>query len=563
MNHILFIYHQWRAAMARNNNNALGKGLKALIRDKDTSTEKSEHDLVKERHARNMEFYGSLMKKYISSNMEDDLLEEMLLDVRKHMGITHKEHQGLLKTLKKRENIKQVKEADKEKARSEIKEELAQIYQQIHGTEPMEERESRFLKIEREIERKERNETIQLSNGRRSENPKVAKVIKRRLVARNLDDRAGIVENGRFDRKRRLEWLDEEEEKPIKMTAPKKGLEDSEKPIKTTPPRSGIDDDEGPILATSPKEGLEDSRTVIKMKAPSEDLEDEDEVIITASPSINIEGKNALEMPPSTVPAGPGPGFELVDQPRPNLEVADEDKEIEDSEVIDYEVPHSKHKIDKQPVDEEETDLVVEELESNEKPLMEEIEEKLIEDSLISLKMLMEEGNIHEASDMADRLLHEESDNLSILNEKGVILYNLGDVDGSLDIYRKILQIDPDSVETLINYATLLSVKGELDQSLQCLDRAVKRDPYSEDAWNNKAVVFTRAGRLREALECLDEALRINEKTPATWMNAGIVLEKMGEIEPAMECYKNLLDLEPDNEVALQGLEYCRSELDI
>jgi Flp pilus assembly protein TadD len=542
--------HPWRAPMARNNsNNALGKGLRALIREKEDSPEKTKSDLESERHARNMEFYGSLVKKYISSRMEDDLLEEMLEDVRTHMGISLKEHRNLMNTLKRRENIKHLKGEDQERARTEIKEELAKIYQQIHGKEASRSDRNRFLKIERELEDGEKKRTIQLSNGKKKEKPKVAKVIRRRLMARNLDDRAGILENGKKDRRRgRLEWLEEDDEKAIKMTAPKKGLEDSDTPIKATAPLKGLDEERETIIAPSPKKGLEDAREILMMKAPARNLENGDLVIEAPPPKEEDTSSKPLEMPPSSVPAGPGPGFEIM-------------KEMEAEEKSMKTAPEPEIPIDDETEEEEEIDEIEEEFGEEEDIVESQEEEEEYDDSLLSLKMLMEEENMEEASSMADRLLARSPDDVSILNEKGVILYNQGRIDEAIELYKNILELDPESVETLINYATLLSIRGEIDNSLECLDRAVKKDPYSEDAWNNKAVVFSRAGRLREALECLDEALRINEKTASTWMNAGIILEKMGEIEPAMECYKNLLELEPENEVAAKGMQYCRSVL--
>ncbi len=544
--------------MARKNNGgALGKGIRALIRDKEDSTLRSRSDLENERHARNMEFYGSLMKKYVSARMEDDLLEEMMEDVRVHMGITREEHQNLVQTLRRRENQKHPKGQDQERARTEIKEELSKIYQQIHSGGDISSAESRFLKIEKELEDKEKKGTIQLSNGLVKERPKVARVIKRRLVARNLDDRAGILNNGSSNRGGRIEWLEDQEEKPMRMAPPKEGLEDSDVPIKIGAPKPGLEDDDSTIITIPPRTGLEDTREIIKMKAPQDELRDATDVIRMRSRPREQNPSMALEMPPSTVPVGPGLGFELVD----------EMKESEKIKRVKAGSPNNEDEViltsikEESGPSEEQVERDVAKTEEQKKARTEPIEE-VYDDSLLSLKMLMEEGEIQKASEMADRLLEDKPDDLAILNEKGVILYDQGDIEGSIELYKQILEIDPDSVEILINYATLLSIKGDLDDSLECLDRAVKKDPYSEDGWNNKAVVFTRVGRLREALECLDEALRINDKTPSTWMNAGIILEKMGEIEPAIECYKNLLELEPDNEVGLQGLDYCRSILE-
>jgi tetratricopeptide (TPR) repeat protein len=194
---------------------------------------------------------------------------------------------------------------------------------------------------------------------------------------------------------------------------------------------------------------------------------------------------------------------------------------------------------------------------------MEEEEEQAsaLEDSLMSLKLLMEEGKLQEAFEMSMRMLSSKPEDVSILNECGVILYNMDDLDSSLDCYRKAFEIETPTSDMLINYALVLSEKGDLDDSLSTLERAIEMDPYSEDGWNNKAVVLYKAGRTREALHCLDESIRINENSPETWTNAGIILEKLGEFGPAMECYQKVQELEPGNAIAKQGMDFCRERL--
>lgn len=570
---------------------ALGKGLKALIKDRGEEDARSKKELDGERHARNMEFYGSLMKKYVRSGVDDQLIDQMMSDIRSHMGISRAEHENLLTTLRKRESLNPPKEVEKQKAEDEIKEELTQIYDKIHKGKKK--RKSRFSKMERELKKKEKNESIQLTNGDSRDQPKVKKVIRRRLTARNLDERAGIVNGSKMVRKSRLEWLDGDDGEAIMMKAPQKGLEDSKDAIKAKAPQEGLDEDKEPIKAIAPRKGMDEEDKVI-ISGPREEVEEKKEESKERKSDLNILDEKGpskpLEMPPASPPEEEGPGFEMVgyqdlktqvdeieelegeeeEELKPQNEEAVEvpEKEIEELTGEDQSIEEEEKADDlKEPQapaedrisDEEPPDIIQEEEEETE---VTEDRFKDIEDSLLSLKMLMEEEQLEAAAAMADRLLEKDPDDISVLNEAGVILYKLGKIDEALDLYSDILEKDPGSVETLINYATLLSMKGNLDDSLECLDRAVKRDPYSEDAWNNKAVVLTRAGRLREALECLDEALRINEKIPSTWMNAGIILEKMGEIGPAMECYQNLLEMEPNNELAIEGIQYCRSLLE-
>jgi len=541
--------------------NALGRGLKALIKDrKESGSGQDNKELEKERHARNMEFYGSLMKKYVASGADDELIEQMFEDIRKHMGISSKEHETLLSTLRKREVPKPQSPKEQEIAQFEIKEELSKIYLELQKGKKR--RKNHFKQLEEDL-RKGSKDAIPLSNGTHEEKPSVKKVIKRRLVARNLDERAGIITAPKGAKKAKLEWLDEEEQ-PIMMPAPKEGLEDEEEPIKMPPPKKGLEEESGPplemppsVVPTGPPPGFE-----------MRDVEERDHVKIPSTEAAAGKTEGIEYMAPTGKDEGAESISAMEEKGEPREVTEDmltkgpEEEELEEMEELGEEeeegrpggVPETE--TGKGPVPDEEGETMERAPAKPEEP-----EKVKLDDSLLSLKMLIEEEQFDEALRMAERLLENEPDNVSVLNEKGVVLYHLGRTRDALEVYRSILDIEPDSVETLINYATILSLEGELDNSLEYLDKAVKKDPYSEDAWNNKAVVLTRAGRLREALECLDEALRINEKTPSTWMNAGIILEKMGEIGPAMECYRNLLELEPDNQVAIQGIEYCRSQL--
>lgn len=574
---------------------ALGKGLRALIKDNSEREELDRSVSKDERHARNMEFYGSLMKKYVRSGAEDDLIDQMLNDVRKHMGISRKEHKNLLETLRKRESTNPPKESEQKIAQTEIKEELSEIYKRLKLKKGLKKNKDKFKKLEESIEKDEQDEAISLSNGKDKKKDRVQKVIKRRLVARDLDERAGIIDGPPETLKGQIEWS-EEEDKPIRVPAPQDGMEDNVEPIKTTAPQEGLEDSDEAIKAGPRNENLDDSEEKIITPPPSQPEGSEEKYTIKlGSKKIDDSSGPAIEAPPSEVPADPSPGFVMVKKSTTGNEdieftgpTEEMGEEIEDDttlavpeeedinemeekvaaedigEEMDY-IPEEGEpmvdeeeritELDEEP--EEAVDVVDEEGPIDE---MEEAEE-MLDDSLISMKMLLSEDRIDEAYDMGERLLDDDPDNISILNEMGVVLYHKEMINEALALYQGLMDKEPGSVETLINYATLLSVTGNLDNSLECLDKAVKKDPYSEDAWNNKAVVLTRAGRLREALECLDEALRINEETPSTWMNAGVVLERMGEIGPALECYESLLKHDPGNKVAMEGIMHCKSLL--
>ena len=182
-------------------------------------------------------------------------------------------------------------------------------------------------------------------------------------------------------------------------------------------------------------------------------------------------------------------------------------------------------------------------------------------ETIMDLRSLMESGDMKAALDMVNRLMDSDPYSPTLLNEKGVLLYNMGRIEESLECYRRALELEPDSPELNINYALVLSGRGEMVESILYLDRAIEKDPYNEEAWNNKAVILTHTGKLRDALNCLDESLRINERSSTAWHNTAVILERMGDYRTALECYTRVVGLDPMNGAALEGLDHCRGRL--
>ncbi|MDG6224658.1 MAG: tetratricopeptide repeat protein [Candidatus Thermoplasmatota archaeon] len=186
---------------------------------------------------------------------------------------------------------------------------------------------------------------------------------------------------------------------------------------------------------------------------------------------------------------------------------------------------------------------------------------KASQGTVLDLRSLMEAGDMIGAMDMVQKLLEEDPRSTTLLNEKGVILYNMDRLSESVECYRDALAIEPDSPELNINYSIALSGIGDVDASIKHLDRAIDKDPYNEEAWNNKAVILTKMGRLRDALNCLDESIRINEGSPTAWHNTAVILERMGDYGTALECYSKVVQIDPDNVAAIEGMSYCEGRL--
>ncbi|MGA1847727.1 MAG: tetratricopeptide repeat protein [Thermoplasmatota archaeon] len=538
---------------------ALGKGLGALIKDRE-SLEKAKKERDDEKRAKNMEFYRSLVKQYVKTGERDLLIEQLLNDIRSHLGISDKEHLHLLKTLRKREQQHPpISEEGKEEMQEEIVQEMKQLLRDIKG-------DSNGAKVKKVKKRlvvtfnddPKAKETIRLptktlnvldENG--NQEPITApppeekadtwpEIIRKKKVKRKVLSRSEPEHVPEKKMKTTIEW-DE-------------GLEYGSEPIPATAPKKGLEDSTVPITAAPRKPGMDESKEAIPMEPPSKEEEVPLGVLVSSKadePVQTILDQNSVKH----MKEGELEDIEhMIGEGKSVPDIEEEEEMAEEEEMEEESVEGM----------DEESPLEPEEGIEEEEEEFEEMEEETLpvpEDSLMSLKILMEEGRLQEAYEMSERLLFSRPEDVTILNECGVILYNMDDLDSSLECYRKAFAIETPTSDMLINYALVLSEKGELDDSLSTLERAIKMDPYSEDGWNNKAVVLFKAGRTREALHCLDESIRINENSPETWINAGIILEKLGEFGPALECYQKVQELDPGNPIAREGMDFCRGNL--
>lgn len=100
-------------------------------------------------------------------------------------------------------------------------------------------------------------------------------------------------------------------------------------------------------------------------------------------------------------------------------------------------------------------------------------------------------------------------------------------------------------------------------EALEWLDRAIELAPYYADAQVERGFVLGQSGRLKEALEAYRHALNLAETHPGAVQSRplalrgqGWVLTEMGDLDGAQRSYEASLEIEPDNALAKNELEY-------
>ncbi len=179
-------------------------------------------------------------------------------------------------------------------------------------------------------------------------------------------------------------------------------------------------------------------------------------------------------------------------------------------------------------------------------------------------------------------------------NNKGVMLFELGNYADSLICYDIALKIKPDDAEYWNNKGNALSYLGKFVEALGCYDEALKIVPNYSNAWynkgntlsyhedlsifktpqdkhliledelkcfhevtllepsnvnalSNKGNVLCKLNRRVDALDCYNNAIKLDPTHTNTWFNKGYALDDLGDKKGAIECFNNVLKLDVKN----------------
>ena len=97
------------------------------------------------------------------------------------------------------------------------------------------------------------------------------------------------------------------------------------------------------------------------------------------------------------------------------------------------------------------------------------------------------------AIELYTQLLKLDSNIAAAYNNRGLRLYNLGDLDGALSDYDKAISLNPDYDATVYyNRGSLKYNLGDLDGALSDYDKAISLNPDYAEAYNNRALCYCK-----------------------------------------------------------------------
>ena len=146
-------------------------------------------------------------------------------------------------------------------------------------------------------------------------------------------------------------------------------------------------------------------------------------------------------------------------------------------------------------------------------------------------------------------------------NDRGISLYNLGELQKAIVCYEKALELEPRQGYSWNNKGLSLSKLGRHEEAIACYEKALEIDCRYANAWTNKCISLSKLGRHEEAIASSDKALGINPRDVNAWTIKGIILLQRGKHQEAIVCYNKALEINPRDEVTRSNKGISLSKL--
>nr|MDQ3002059.1 hypothetical protein [Fibrobacterota bacterium] len=153
------------------------------------------------------------------------------------------------------------------------------------------------------------------------------------------------------------------------------------------------------------------------------------------------------------------------------------------------------------------------------------------------------------------KALELEANNRRVLFELGVALEQIGKRGESIDVMKKLVKLDS-SDATILNYLGYMLVEEnrELDYAGTLIERALTFEPENGAFLDSKGWLLYRKQDFVKARKLIEMAVARMPQDTTILEHYALILEKLGLSDQAMEKWRQILKLDPANEMAHRKL---------
>jgi tetratricopeptide (TPR) repeat protein len=169
-------------------------------------------------------------------------------------------------------------------------------------------------------------------------------------------------------------------------------------------------------------------------------------------------------------------------------------------------------------------------------------------------RLLLQKGELEAARKEFEAALRLSPDNPEALTQIGIVHLALGRSDAAIASFTQALRSNPNFVPALIEMAGLKKERGDLAGAESFYRQALAIDVRLPEPYNGLGDSLLRQGKVAEAKELFRQALELDPRFAMGHYNLGVALALLGEGEAAKAAYARALELAPDDPHVLNNL---------
>ncbi len=159
-----------------------------------------------------------------------------------------------------------------------------------------------------------------------------------------------------------------------------------------------------------------------------------------------------------------------------------------------------------------------------------------------------------------DHALKVTSRNATMLNNRGVVYSQLGNLPQAVSDYDRAIEINPEYADPYSNRGVAHSRLGNLPQAISDYDRAIEINSEYADAYINRGFAYGQFGDFQQAISDYSRAIEINPEYALAYTNRGVAYVELGNFQQAVSDYDRALEINPEYAMAYinRGIAYAK-----
>jgi len=158
----------------------------------------------------------------------------------------------------------------------------------------------------------------------------------------------------------------------------------------------------------------------------------------------------------------------------------------------------------------------------------------------------------------------KDYNNAKVFYEKALSEHRTPEIKEALSKVEKNLKeeerkayLDPQKAEEEKTKGNECFKKGDYPGAIKHYSEAIARNPDDAKIYSNRAASYTKLTEFNLGLKDCDECIRLDPKFIKGYIRKGKILQAMRQFSKAQDAYQHAVDLDSNNNEALQGIREC------